>query len=124
MAYQTTHSADNESGRLNRGAIINIYNRESVTEPPNPNGRLMFIHCLNSPFNSLEDVQYLLEPVYNNATDEKEMLHRKRWLGDYAKIVANFPSSYQELSDFKETDMVWDDIKTLLFDVETGLNHG
>lgn len=120
MAYQTEHSADNESGRLNRGSIINIYNRANVTEPPNPNGRLMFIHCLDAPFNSLEETQYLLEPVY----DQKEILHRKRWLGDYSKIVENFPNSYQELSETKETNMNWDDIKSLLVNIETGVYHG
>ncbi len=124
MAYETTHNATNEAGRLKRGSIIGIYDRANVTEPPNPNGRLMFIHCLNSPFDTLEDAQYLIQPVLNAVTLEQETLHRKKWLGDYSKIVANFPIKYEQLRDTKETDMTWDDIKTLLFDVETGLYHG
>jgi len=124
MAYQTTHQADNEAGRLKRGSIVGIYDRDKVTEPPNPNGRLMFIHCLDSPFDSLEDAQYLLDPVISLVTEKPEVLHRKRWLGDYAKIVSDFPLSYEALRDNKETDMSWDDIKTILVDVETGLYHG
>jgi hypothetical protein len=124
MAYQSTHQADNESGRLNRGSIICVHNKSNVTGAPNPNGKLMFIHCLNSPFNSLEEAQYLLDPVYNNATEEQEILHRKKWLGDYVKIVEKFPIKYAELRDNKQADMSWDDIKTILVDIETGLYHG
>ena len=112
---EPTHASP--AAMYKNGDIVAIY--DLINEKPNPNGRLCFLHVLNTPDNmTTENLKSeLARYVRNSASLDKEITQKSAWSVDFKQLDIN------ELTEKKELTIDWSlarDCFIRKFDSKTG----
>lgn len=114
MLVNPTH--DSNSVTYCVGDVVAVYNL--VTEKPNPDGRLGFVHVHNVPekVDFLTLSQELSRPEMIAATNQPEILKRRAW-------AVNM-ESFEGLVDEKEVNINWSDAVNVFYRKSDGKTGG
>ena len=96
---EPTH--ESSTAKYKTGDIVAIY--DLITEKPNPNGRLCFVHVNNVPdeINLANLGAELSRPEYSS-TEDDEIINRRAWMVRLNELV-----DYQLLIDTNEISIDW-----------------
>ena len=80
--HDLSYDAAKNAARNRRGDVIGVYLTSDVTEPPNPNGRLGFIHITGVPdVLSFDRIRERLTSAFHDPllVTEKVMWRKRKW---------------------------------------------